>query len=54
MTAIHLNVDLFNVSKNGHGAWCVFYGDRMISDHATRDGAVAAYRNLVRAAEAKP
>lgn len=32
--------------KKVRGGWSVWLGDRMISDHATRDGAVAAARNL--------
>lgn len=41
---------LFDVRRNDAGAWCVFYGDVVVSDHATRDAAVAAYNRHLRAA----
>lgn len=46
--------ETFGVRKNERGAWCVYYGERMVSDHATRDGAVAAYRNHVKHGEVPP
>lgn len=37
------------VRKNERGSWSVYADGRIVSDHATRDGAATAANNLIRA-----
>jgi hypothetical protein len=41
-------VSAAEVRRNERGAWCVYVRGNFISDHATRDGAVVAARQVDR------